>query len=180
LGPASDIEEDRLNDRRGYERRLGQRLPRKHGRTLPGARVVTTTAPSVFAMLMQMAFEKFAKAALLRAGAVTLQHAQSTHRAASQMVKIMRLQRRFLAPLGGPNVWLDVLWAVEALEGVHPTLAQGGPQLEYPWVTSADVVQWPAQHLPIAASFGNPRNNLAARVIAFASNLDAHFDDIFP
>jgi len=50
---------------------------------LAGARLVGAAEPSVFAMMMQMAFEKFAKAALLRTGAITLESAQASHRAAS-------------------------------------------------------------------------------------------------
>lgn len=147
---------------------------------LEGARRVGADEPSVFAMLMQMVFEKFAKAALLRSGAVTLGWAESTHRAASIMLRAMVLQRGVMDPMGGPNVWHDVLWAVEALERAHPSLAQGGPQLEYPWLSVAGIVQWPSRDLAIAASMGNADSNLATRVMQFASLLGQRFDRIFP
>ena len=71
---------------------------------LAGACLVGAAEPSVFAMLMQMAFEKFAKAALLRTGAITLASSQASHRAASAMVAAMRIQRGLMAPMGGPLV----------------------------------------------------------------------------
>jgi hypothetical protein len=147
---------------------------------LQGARLVGAAEPSVFAMLMQMVFEKFAKAALLRSGAVTLGWAEGTHRAASHMLQAMRLQRGVMDPMGGSKVWHDVLWAVEALERAHPSVARGAPQLEYPWETAAGVVQWPARDLAIAASMGNPASNLTTRVVQFASLLGRRFDRIFP
>ncbi len=55
-------------------------------------------------MLMQMVFEKFAKAALLRSGAVQLSFAMRSHRAASCMVATMLLQKGLMAPMGGPYV----------------------------------------------------------------------------
>jgi hypothetical protein len=99
---------------------------------LEGAHLVGAAVPSVFAMLMQMVFEKFAKAALLRSGAVSLDWAERTHRAASHMLRAMRLQRGLMDPLGGAKVWHDVIWAAEALEQAHPSIARGAPQLEYP------------------------------------------------
>jgi hypothetical protein len=144
---------------------------------LDGARAVQGQELSVFAMLLQMVFEKLAKAALLRTGAVTLSWAQGSHKAASRMVRVLRLQRGLLDPLGGAKVWGDVLWVVEALENAHPQVAGDTPQLEYPWQTSAGVVQWPARHLPIAMSL---EGILAVRVLKFASLLSLRFDQIFP
>lgn len=147
---------------------------------LEGARLVGAAEPSVFAMLMQMVFEKFAKAALLRSNAVALGWTVGSHRAASRMLAAMRLQRDLMEPMGGAVVWHDVLWAVEALEQAHPSVARGAPQLEYPWETAAGVVQWPARDLPIAVSMGNPASNLTTRVVRFASLLGRRFDQIFP
>ena len=145
---------------------------------LAGARLVGTSEPSVFAMLMQMVFEKFAKAALLRSGSITLAVATKTHKAASRMVATMRIQRGLMAPMGGPHVWHAAFEVVEALERAHPSVARGNAQLEYPWETQAGV-QWPARDLDVAARLGNPRSNLAAHLSDFASKLDRHFDAIF-
>ena len=147
---------------------------------LEGARLVDATVPSVFAMLLQMAFEKLAKAALLRSGAADVAWASSTHRSASHMIRALRLQRGVMAPIGGPLVWQDVLWAVETLEQVHPALSQGGPQLEYPWEMPNGDIGWPARDLAIARAFGNPQSNLGVRILRFASILAERFDRIFP
>ena len=150
---------------------------------LAAAVLVGTGEPSVFAMLMQMAFEKFAKAALLRSGSMTLSAAATTHRAASLMVHAMRIQRRLMAPMGGPLVWHAALEALEALERANPSIAKragGGPQLEYPWEATNGMIHWPARDLAIAAKLGNPRSNLAAHLSDFAAKLDRNFDRCFP
>lgn len=149
---------------------------------LVGARLVGAAEPSVFAMMMQMAFEKFAKAALLRTGAITLESAQASHRAASTMVAVMRRQRGLMAPMGGPLVWHAAFDVVEALERAQPSVARGNnaAKLEYPWETTAGAIQWPARDLAIVANLGNPRSNLIAHVGEFAFRLNRHFDSIFP
>jgi hypothetical protein len=95
------------------------------------------------------------------------------------MLRALRLQRGLMAPVGGPRVWEDVLWAVEALEQAHPSLVQGGPQLEYPWDQGDGTVGWPARDLAIARSLGNPKSNLGGRVLRFATALVERFDSIF-
>ena len=147
---------------------------------LVGARLVGTYEPSVFAMLLQMVFEKFAKAALLRSGSIPLASAKTSHKAASRMVAAMRIQRGLMVPMGGPHVWQAAFEVVEALERSHPSIAQGTGQTEYPWETTTGAVHWPARDRAIAAKLGNPRSNLAAHVMDFASKLDRQFDAIFP
>ena len=151
---------------------------------LEGAWALGGTAPSVFAMLLQMVFEKLAKAALLRSGAVTVAWAQGTHAAASRMVMVMLRERGRIAPLGGPQAWQHVLSVVARLENAHPQVAArlgpGSPQLEYPWEAVGGAIQWPARDLAVAASLGTPRNNLGAHVLRFASLLAERFDQIFP
>lgn len=71
------------------------------GVDLSAASALGAGVPSTFAMLMQMAFEKFAKAALLRSGAVSLSFATSSHKAASRMVASMRRQKGLMAPMSG-------------------------------------------------------------------------------
>jgi hypothetical protein len=137
-------------------------------------------APSVTAMMFQMVFEKLAKAALLRTGAITIDYALSSHEAALVMVQVLRLQRGIMAPLGGPKVWQDALWAVEHLVQAHPHMAKrtpGTPQLEYPWECSDGSIQWPAKHLAIARAMA--RSNLSFRLLSFATLLERHFDEIF-
>ncbi|MBI2389527.1 MAG: hypothetical protein HYV09_08015 [Deltaproteobacteria bacterium] len=141
-----------------------------------------TQFPSAFAMLLQMTFEKFGKAALLRSGAIALTTARTSHKAASRMIATMRLQRGLMAAMGGPYAWHAAFEVVEALENAHPQLAgraPGTPQLEYPWETATGAIQWPERDLDIAARLANPRSGLAAHVVDFATKLDRHFDAIF-
>jgi hypothetical protein len=55
--------------------------------------------PSVRAMLLQMSFEKIAKAALLKSGQWSPTNAQTSHRGASHMMTQI-LRRRVLAKVG--------------------------------------------------------------------------------
>jgi hypothetical protein len=147
---------------------------------LEGARIVAASgiAPSVTAMLLQMAFEKLAKAALLKTGAVTLASVRKTHKAASAMLRTLRVQRGILEPLGGTKSWEDVLWVVEELERFHPQLAQEHMgTLEYPWETIDGTIRWPAAHLPIVHSLAH--STLRIRVVNFATLLQQRFDQIF-
>lgn len=107
---------------------------------------ITVSRASVFSILLQMAFEKFAKAALPRSGAITYGGAKSSHKGASTMVAAMRVQKNLIAPIGGPHVWTATFEVIEALERAQPSLAKahGGPQLEYPWASVAGPVNWPA------------------------------------
>lgn len=146
------------------------------------ARLAGTQVSSTFAMLLQMAFEKFGKAALLRSGSIVLVTAKTSHEAASRMVAAMRLQKGLMVSMGGPHVWHAAFEVVEALENARPQIAgraTGTPQLEYPWETAAGVIQWPERDLAIAAKLANPRSNLATHLRDFATKLDHHFDVIF-
>lgn len=128
------------------------------------ARRAGTGAPSAFAMLLQMTFEKFGKAALLRSGSIVLASAKTSHRAASRMVATMRLQKGLMAPMGGPHVWHAAFEVVEALENAHPQLAgkaPGTPQLEYPWESPSGTIHWPERDLPVAAP-GRGRSRASA------------------
>jgi hypothetical protein len=64
------------------------------GADLAAADAVATSglAPSSLAMLLQMAFEKLAKAALLRMRSASLDDVTSTHATAGRLLKILRLE----------------------------------------------------------------------------------------
>jgi hypothetical protein len=128
---------------------------------LKGAAAVSGQAPSVFGMLLQMTFEKMAKAALLRSKQMTIGGAQSTHAAAGRMVHVLRLNRRILRELGDGNeyAWKEVFPLVTELERAHPKhAAADAPKLEYPWEDAATRdIRWPARDLPVARRFGDPQ-----------------------
>jgi len=142
---------------------------------------VGTVSPSTLAMLIQMVFEKLAKAALLRQGAAPLDTVRRSHRAASRLLLALRRQRRLFALLGGAKVWEDVLWVVGELEDAHPQLApQHAPQLEYPWEDVDGAIQWPARDLQVARALGDSKRGLAPRVLRFAELMEQQFDTMFP
>ena len=151
-------------------------------RVLPTQTSITVASASVFSMLLQMAFEKFAKAALLRSGSIAYSDAKSSHKGASRMVAAMRVQKKLMAPFGGPHIWTAVFEVIEELERAQPSLAKAhqGPQLEYPWQSSAGTVQWPGQDLPIASRFANPSSKLVLHVLDFAEKFKVLFNSIFP
>lgn len=149
---------------------------------LAGAAAMGASSPSTLAMLIQMVFEKYAKAVFLRQnpGEEMRAWAGKTHASASRLLLILRRQKRILAPLGGSKVWEDVLWVIPELERAHPQLApREGPMLEYPWEDLHGQVRWPARDLKIAASLGDPRKTLGARVLLFLEKLGRDFDRIF-
>lgn len=147
---------------------------------LAGARAMGGASPSTFAMVIQMVFEKYAKAALLRQNAVSLDWAKTSHGSASRMLLVLRRQRGIWEPLGGTIVWEDVLSTIHNLERAHPALApEEGPQLEYPWEDVHGDVRWPARDLAIARAMGDASNMLGPRVLRFAEQLGRHFDSMF-
>ena len=148
---------------------------------LSGVRVMGTASPSTAAMLWQMVFEKYAKAALLRQGAVPRSTITTSHKAASRMLQSLRRQRNVFALLGGAKVWEDVLWVIDALETAHPMLAPAvGPKLEYPWEDAVGDIRWPARDLQVARALGDPKRGLAPRLLRFAELLGQQFDTMFP
>ena len=151
-------------------------------RVLITRNAITTRSAAVFSMLLQMSFEKFAKAALLRSGAMSYGAAKSSHKGASRMVAVMRVQKRLIAPMGGQHLWGAAFEVIEALERAQPSLAKthGGPQLEYPWEAVAGIVQWPARDLPIASRLASPSSTLVLHVLDFGEKLNQQFDAIFP
>lgn len=146
-----------------------------------GAERVQGSEPSVVAMLLQMTLEKLGKAALLRAGALTVAAATSSHLAATRMVQLLASNRRACLHLGWKPAVLcsRVAPLVERLERAQPQLAAGGPCLEYPWEGPDGEIRWPARDLSVAHEF-QPRHNAGLMVFRFTRDLCARFDVVFP
>lgn len=135
--------------------------------------------PSVRAMLLQMAFEKIAKAALLKNGQWSEEHAQQTHHGASHMMTQL-LQQRQLAKLAYTRNTVEQVLKplVDELEHLHPAVARAngrsGPWLEYPWATPLDAVAVPCRDLPSLAHYAG-RSTRVLQLVRFAQTLiDAH------
>ena len=96
------------------------------------------------------------------------------------MLEALKLNEQFEEELGSLYRWKDVLALVRALERAQPQLADGRPQLEYPWESADGDVCWPAEHLPIAVRWSDPLSQEAPRLVIFATTLSRAFDRVFP
>jgi HEPN domain-containing protein len=140
--------------------------------------------PSTFCMLMQMTFEKLAKAALARQ---RIQPPQS-HQVASRLLLLLE---RTPGGTSLPGVSIALVFAaVRDLENAQPDVVSNAmrnhgvpqyPQLEYPWESpTSGAIEWPAQHLPIAHRIADPRDPIGPQLLKFAKALEAQFDNLFP
>jgi hypothetical protein len=135
-------------------------------------------------MLMQMAFEKLAKAALAR------QHIEppQSHQVASRLLLLLE---RTPGGTSLPGVSIALVFsAVRELENAQPAVVKQAvrvhgvaqyPQLEYPWENPVThLVESPARHLPIAQRIADPRDPIALQLLKFARALEVQFNTLFP
>lgn len=140
--------------------------------------VADTPSASTLCMLLQMVFEKLAKAAYARSGNVV----PRTHQAASHLFALLE---RHPAGVSMLRASPQVKQFVAELEAANPAVAarqpQPWPQLEYPWEdVSASVVLWPARDLPLARRVGDPHDRIALDCLKFASALAKQLSVIVP
>ncbi len=139
----------------------------------------------VRAMLLQMVFEKIAKAALLRSGQWAIAHTQTTHSGASHMMQLLtirRYQSRTTYSQGQLRNSLKPL--VDELENLQPAIAAqrgriSGPWLEYPWETPQGLVAVPSSDLPNLKRYGAAHAPTMALLMRFAGELLARHKSIF-
>lgn len=145
------------------------------------ARILQGQEPSILAMLLQMVLEKIAKAALLRAGQLTITKAKGSHGAASTLIHLIGNSKRTCRQLGLVPATVRKLLApvVDQLERSHPSLSPDGPYLEYPWEAPSGEIQWPAEHLEVARRFG-PKSVEGHRLFDLAERLCERFEQAFP
>lgn len=141
---------------------------------------------SVLGMLLQMSFEKASKAALLYGGRATVEDTQRTHRAALSLMSILKNNRIVLQRLTSrrPEFWHQTVVTVEELTNLQPQVSQGGPWLEYPWISGAkETVRWPEEHLaPRLRTIFNTENQPLGRlpeIFKFAELLTDNAASIF-
>ena len=146
-------------------------------------RVSASESPSTLCMLIQMVFEKLAKAAYARRGQVV----PRTHQAASHLFAVLLRHPAGSAILQArPNV----RQFVTELEAAHPQMAARQrelrpqvpwPQLEYPWEdVGAGTVNYPARDLAPAQRVRNPRDRIALDCLRFASTVEQQIASIVP
>ncbi|WP_437630702.1 hypothetical protein [Sorangium sp. So ce854] len=132
--------------------------------------------PSALAMLLQMVFEKLAKAALARTDKPCFIANRTSHAAASRLISTIKNHNEYLKLR---YEWKDVLSMVQSLERAHPALAKGGPHLEYPWEAGTEM-GLPATHLTIVKQLSDPLDPKGPKLLRFARELSNRFDELFP
>lgn len=135
-------------------------------------------SPSTLCMLIQMVFEKLAKAAYARSGLAF----PRTHQAASHLFVVLLRHPAGTALLTASP---QVQHFISALENAHPAVAsrQNPPweQLEYPWEdTATGNVLYPARDLSLARRVQDPTDRIAIDCLKFASALAQQLPTIVP
>lgn len=126
-------------------------------------------------MLLQMYFEKLAKAALARTDIHCFNAYRTSHVAASRLISTIKNHGKYVKL---HYAWKDILPLIQELERAHPALAKRGPHLEYPW-ESGDQVALPRTHLQIVKVFDDPRDSNGPKLLRFAKELSNKFDELF-
>lgn len=137
-----------------------------------------SSSPSTLCMLIQMVFEKLAKAAFAQSGQVV----PRKHQVATRLFLILKRH-----PSGSSllNTYPNVEQFVIALENAHPAVAgiqtPQWPQLEYPWEdTTTGTVQFPAHHLYLVHRVQDPKDLIALQCLKFASAMEKQLFIIIP
>lgn len=137
-------------------------------------RLVEGTSESTLCMLLQMVFEKLAKAAVAYNGTLI----DRSHKVMSRLIPLMRRDPatdRIL--VAAPHVELFV----QELENANPAVApRGMPILEYPWEDSSGTVRWPDQHLHLVRRVRDPKDRIVLDCLKFARSLVAQLDNRIP
>jgi hypothetical protein len=136
-------------------------------------------------MLLQMAWEKLAKAALVMSGA--WDPLKKSHKVAAKFASVLKKAPRIEQVLGSPSrlsaaarlTWLQ--GELEALEALTPALATGGENAEYPWegrdANGAPTIRWPAAHL--TRRFCNPSMRGGMHLRKDFVAIEQQFDRLF-
>ncbi len=130
-------------------------------------------APTV-AMLLQMAFEKIAKAYFAQTSWPEFAKLRRSHAVGKRLAQALKRDPRFL-PRVGLNSKKVLPW-IEALTDAHPAIQKNGPHLEYPWETETGV-RGPADLL-IVRELQDPRTGAASHLFKFANHFLTNFSNI--
>jgi hypothetical protein len=131
-------------------------------------------------MLVQMVYEKLAKATLARNG----QAVAWRHQAAARL--FLLLDRHPSLP---PSLMVsaNVRQFVVELENANPSVANRSdasgapwPRLEYPWEDAAGNVLYPARDLSLAQPVREPNDRILLDCLKFAANLAKQLPNIYP
>jgi hypothetical protein len=148
------------------------------------AAAATRRTPSVYVMLLQMAFEKLAKAA----------YCKQRNEVPSFKHDIGPLVWQFMARrqvTGFHERTVDKMVSLLfAIENANPAVVNKlwklhgdphAPQLEYPWEEiTGGAVKTPVHDLPLAKTINDPTNPQGPMLEKFAQTLLKRFDAVFP
>jgi hypothetical protein len=129
---------------------------------------------TVLAMLLQMFFEKLAKAVLARTDLPSFAAHRNSHATASRLINLLKVNNRYNELR---YKWSDVLPLIQELERVHPAIAKGGPHLEYPW-EGEDRMALPSE-VRIVRTLADPLDMKGPKLLRFARELSNRFEEIF-
>ena len=132
---------------------------------LQAAEVVAASglATSTLAMLLQMVFEKLAKAALLRMRSISVAHATSTHATAGRLLRTLQHERRRFAMLAAISRKGIASWCRQRA-GPKPDLRAGA---RFPLIKrSLGGAAPPTDHPPRAACCSCPGVTIIQRPVA--------------
>jgi hypothetical protein len=187
----TDLRTPRIN---AAEEEWAQALLRQAQEDLTAAQTLANshgeTCESVVCMLIQMTFEKIAKAQLARTDRRAFVNVRMSHVAASRLIKTITSHGNHV---GLKYKWKDVLPFIKALELAHPAITKQGPHLEYPWEITTTVrnratdidelearVLTPAADLQVVRDIFEPRTRPATDLLRLAQELINRFDELFP
>lgn len=144
----------------------------------------STEYASQTTMLLQMAWEKLAKAALVLSG--SWDPMRRKHDVAARFISVLKRMPQAQAVLfAGPSAQFRARMVslqddLLALEKLTPALSQGGINAEYPWrqtdASGNETVCWPSKHLSPSFSLSE-RSSI--RVRKDFDSIVSNFDRIF-
>jgi hypothetical protein len=135
-------------------------------------------SPSTFCMLLQMVFEKLAKAAYARSGEVV----PHKHGVVARLFAVLLRHPAGTRILqAAPNVRAFVLQLEAAQPSLAKDLPQPCPQLEYPWEDPVlNTVHYPTRDLPLVQRIQNPRDRIGVDCLKFARAVAQQLPTIVP
>lgn len=145
---------------------------------LGAARVLLAAGehPAVWCMLLQMAFEKIAKAAIARSDEQCFRKVRLSHSVLSRFFAILDRQ---LSAIEFPRHEFKIAKStLLSIERAHPALARGGPHLEYPWEDEQGVYT-PHKDLALLSELTDSKNLHANIVVRFGFVLLRRFEQLF-
>ena len=144
-------------------------------------------------MLLQMFFEKYAKAVYCRMN--NNQLPPRSHRTAKAFLSVLRGSSKYskfkkhinsTASKDANRLFSDFFDFLSKLEALQPSNANGGkveddsPQLEYPWRNTASTDFYsPSSHLDIIHEIEEPQSRLFTKILPIAQNLINDFPHFY-